>query len=244
MFYKKPIVPNNEKFLIEDISVLDKNEDSANGFQLLERVIVGKITLYKKEVTDAQRSNGTTKYFSTTYYYAEKDQQFANILITGLGSKKDDLAALRTFVEDDKEVSGIISIDNFPYNEKMMFKIINRYNLKFFQKPDATDYDKTGSVIFYSKAGAKKKASLVLKVNDSIDYAWPDKKFLTVKLPLKSPSKVCVSGGEGSTCRLMQPLSFAADHYELDYSDANQLFEIEDRSAVDLQNYIRQTQSK
>src|SRR3989337_462004 len=91
--YNKPVVPDNEKLLFALA-----NNDTVDGFQSLERAMVGKINLYRKEViTSGSGATATSAY----YYYAEKEDQFKNVFITGFGSKKDDLVAIKSFVSDN-----------------------------------------------------------------------------------------------------------------------------------------------
>lgn len=81
--YKKPVVADNEN----SGTSFSKN-DTVNHFQTLERKMVGKIILYKKEVAESFRNDGTNIYTSTTYYYAEKGSEFKMYGSLGWVAKK------------------------------------------------------------------------------------------------------------------------------------------------------------
>ena len=185
LLYKKPVVELNER-------TLEPKKEGA--YQYLLKVEPGKINLYRDEVYSSFRTGGMTYSDVTFYYYAEKDGEFRNILITGLNSKKDDLLDFKSFFGDDAKILGEIESKDFVYNEKNMLKVIRDYNQKYFKAPSTVDYQKTGAIGIYTLAEGKRKEAIILRVNDSLEYKMPANYFpLSIRLPLDKASKVCVT---------------------------------------------------
>jgi hypothetical protein len=234
--YKKPLVKNNEKLLFPLNAV-----DTANGFQVLEREEVGKINLYKKEVFSGSGASST----STTYYYAEKAEVFLNVFITGLGNKKDDLKVLKSLISDDDLIAEKIAAESFQLNEKNLLRTIRDYNLSKFTNPEVRDYAKIGTVSFYTTVGLKLKESVLLKINDSLEYRMPTSYYpLPIKIPLEVPSKVCIISEHATSCSLIQPIPFAVDAYELIYLILDRTFEVRGRFPHEVQNYLTRARAK
>lgn len=239
VLYKKPRVSHNEKTIS-----FSSHIDTA-GFQFLAKEAAGKITLYKEEIVNSYRSGGMAYATSTIYYYAEKGKEFKNVLITGLGSKKDDLIAFKSFFTDDPEVTAEIEKEDFVYNEKNMLRTIRSYNLKHFQKPSTSDYKTVGLISFYTKADKKVRDAFVLKVNDSLEYKMPVSHFpLPLKLPAGRTSKVCVTWGDESECELVEPIAYATTYYQI-RSLIDKTLRVEKASYVEFKNYmLRALESK
>ena len=111
--------------------------------------------------------------------------------------------------------------------------------------PKVKDYERTGTISFYTSVVPKLRESILLKINDSIEYRMPKTFYpLPVKIPLDVPSKVCVIREEGTSCSLIQPIRFANDAYELTYHIIDKTFEIHQRTPYELQSYITRARAK
>jgi hypothetical protein len=232
VLYKKPRVSLNEKSYSSSANV------DTTGFKFLLKEESGKINLYKEEIVSSYRTGGMSYASSTIYYYAESGDNFKNVLITGLSSKKDDLMDFKSFFKDDSQVSNEIEKDDFVYNEKSMLRIIREYNLKNFENPYANDYKTTGTLNFYAMAEGKMREAIVLKINDSLEYKMPTGQLpLPIKLPLNVPSKVCVIWGGGSECELTQPVPYTATYYQI-RSMLDKTLKLEKKTYKEFKNYI------
>lgn len=230
--YKKPNVPLNEVSL---------GEKKTNGFQYLLKEVPGKINLYKEEIITGGYSGGAyggQMTTTSTYYYAEKGNEFKNMLITGLNSKKDDLVAFKSFFTGDQEIHDEIESEDFVYNEKNMLKVIRKYNMKHFEAPTRSDYKTSGAIGIYTRAKGKTKEEIVIKVNDSIEYRLPNGHLpLSIRLPIQKPSKVCVNWDGGSYCELVQPIVFSNTYY-LVRNFINKTHTLEAQNYREFKNYM------
>ncbi len=110
--------------------------------------------------------------------------------------------------------------------------------MSHFEKPSAHDYQVLGTIGFFTKAEGKAKASIVLKVNDSLEYKMPASHHpLPVKVPVHKPSKVCATWEGGSVCELVQPISYATTYYEVEIN-LNKTFELEKKTYSQFKSYI------
>ena len=244
ILYKKKIIADNsnEKPLV----IFAHSRDTA-GFEYLEREEAGRINLYVREEHTGgpghMGPNGTmtaSTATSTYYYYAEKDGIYKNVYITGLfRDKSEDYKALKSFVMDDPEILETLRSDDFRLNEKNLLRLIQQYNVKYFQKIEASKYKTKANTSFYTKALPKIKDNLTITVNDSLQLkmphsAWP----LPVSLPGNVPSKVCITYDGKSSCRIIGPTPFAASYYEMDYSSNEKSFDIEKRTVNQFKSYV------
>ena len=221
VLYKKPNVPLND-------NAQPKKEVS--GFQYLQKEESGMINLYMKLYEGGKSS--------IYYFYAEKGNEFKNIMFTGAFGKNDDLIMFKSLFTDDRQIMDEIDTKGFVYSIRNMVKLIKRYNLAHFENPAAQDYMSVGTIGFFTKAEGKVKASIVLKVNDSLEYKMPASHHpLPIKVPLNKPSKVCANWEGGSACELVQPISYATTYYEVEIN-LNKTFELEKKTYSQFKSYI------
>ena len=110
--------------------------------------------------------------------------------------------------------------------------------MSHFEKPSAPDYQVIGTIGFFTKAEGKAKASIVLKVNDSLEYKMPASHHpLPIKVPLNKPSKVCATWDGGSVCELVEPIGYATTYYEVEIN-LNKTFELEKKTYSQFKSYI------
>lgn len=241
IFYKKPMVPNNET----RIEIFPTKRDETK-FEYLEREEIGRINLYKKEIVSGSPmtvasggivSGGTS---STIYYYAEKDGAYKNVFITGLlRDKSEAFNVLRSFVEDDSDVLKKVESEDFRFTQKNLVRLIQEYNLKNFQKVKASDYNSQSNASFYTRVRPKLKEKLKITVNDSLEYQLPASHLpLPIALPNDVASKVCVSWDTGSTCKLISPNPYAVHYYEFNYQAGSKTFDIEKKTLTEFKNYM------
>lgn len=224
LLYRKPIVKLNEK-----TSVILRD----SGYQYLPKVESGRINLYQETIYS---SAGQV----THYYYAEKGDNFRNVLITGysIKNRQDDFQDFKSFVQDDSQILEQIESEDFVYNEKNMLKIIKEYNLKYFTAPTTDDYKKTASIGIYTTAERKRREEITIKVNDSLEYRMPANYYpLPIALPVDKPSKVCITWNGGSSCELVQPVVFNITYYEV-RNFLNGTYGLDKRTARDAKNYL------
>jgi len=229
--YKKPNIPLNENG--------QGKQKEGNGFQYLQKEETGTINLYKEEIISSYRgASGTNHTSSTIYYYAEKGNEFKNIMTTGTFYKEDALNVFKSFFTDDREVLDEIESGEFVYNIKNLLKVVRKYNMSHFEKPSAPDYQVIGTIGFFTKAEGKSKASIVLKVNDSIEYKLPASHHpLPIKVPLNKPSKVCATWDGGSACELVEPIRYATTYYEVEIN-LNKTLALEKQTYSQFRSYI------
>ena len=107
-----------------------------------------------------------------------------------------------------------------------------------FENPAAQDYMSVGTIGFFTKAEGKAKASIVLKVNDSLEYRMPASHHpLPIKVALNKPSKVCATWDGGSACELVELIRYATTYYEVEIN-LDKTFELEKKTYSQFKSYI------
>lgn len=242
IFYKKPIVADNE----ENFDLFPDKRDR-NKFNYLEREEVGKINLYKRIKATGSPGRMTpigmtpSTMNTTVYYYAEKDGEYKNVFITGrsLREREKDLKVLIPFIADDPVLLRKVESDDFRLNEKRLLQTVREYNLNNFQKAAWDQDNKASNVSFYTRVRSNLKEKMTISVNDSLHLKLPVSALpLPVSLPNNVPSKVCINWEGGSYCSTLVSCPFAMHYYELDYSVSNKSFEIKKRTLNEFKNYM------
>jgi hypothetical protein len=222
-------------------------KDKVAKMQFSERVVAGKITLYKTEVISGASTPKTSPtgglyplYITTSQYYAEKANHFECVLFYDRGRSLNGFDVFKAFVNDDAEIAKKIEAYDYEFTEKSLVTLVEEYNVRNFEKVILSDYNSLGTVGLYSGMDPSKRAGLTIKVNDSIEYKLPaNNRPYPIRLPLASPSKDCVIWDDGISCHVVMPIRFETQYYEPRRKAKNDCFVIEDRNFRQAEKFMQ-----
>lgn len=230
-------------------------KDKITKMQFGERVVAGKITLYKTEVISGADVSGVpdaklpktsptevlySTHITTSQYYAEKGNHFECVLFYDRGRSLNGFDVFKTFVDDDAEIAKKIEAYDFEFTEKSLVTLVKEYNVRNFEKVILSDYNSFGIIGLYCGVDLSKRAGLTIKVNDSIEYKLPaNYRPYPIRLPLASPSKVCVIWDEGISCQVVMPIRFETQYYEVRRKAKNDSFVIEERNFREAEKFMQ-----
>ena len=207
-------------------------------------IVEGKIRLFKEtEITGyGQHQNGAPMAITVDNYYAQKGEIYKLVFISSLlRNHKAELDTLKTFIQDDSEFLDKVEANDFNFNVKNLKQLIRDYNIKHFEGVGNTPYTVESPVTFYTTVKSKIRETLILKVNDSIEYKIHPKYPTPVQLAasVSRPSKVCLISSTGTWCEIMSPVPLETLYYELNYSPSDKSFEIEKRSVKSFKAFMQ-----
>jgi hypothetical protein len=176
----------------------------------------------------------------------EKDTMFTDVLIVPPISNMEGYwyGALRPMVKDDSLTNELTKGRDFEVNKKSVYNAVRIYNVQNFKKPAKEAYQRLASVQFYARILSKKDQSLLLRVNDSLEYQIPKKYPLMLELPVEAPSKVCVVSETGSYCELFLGSVCMIKTYEVLFNAYQNLFSIERKTRKEQQEYLKTVNEK
>jgi hypothetical protein len=203
-------------------------------FNFMEREQDGEIKLYAYRLVNP----------SVIKLYAEKGGKYEKVFSTDLLDKKKVMfASLREFFEDDPKTLQVLDDPDFKLRDESVHQVINNYNLRKFAGVTAEDLKNTVGVSFYATVRGKDDKTIQLTVNDSLQYNITNLPQ-TVTLTTKTPSKVCLIGGERGACTLMHVTAFGMKYFELFFNANNNKYEIKQRSTEDAQKTFAARRTK
>ncbi|HEY3405569.1 MAG TPA: hypothetical protein VGK59_19435 [Ohtaekwangia sp.] len=186
-------------------------EDSTASipYQFIARYVSGKINLYRYYFI----SRNAYTSVAVTQYFIEKEDKFerAYTANTVRHGKEKTLENLKRLVSDNPDILKTID-DEFNLNEENLLDVVRRYNLAAFEYPAEADTTSYAEVVIYKRLKSTTDKGIKVQVNGK-DVAWPSTNFLTLKVPLKALSKVCIGGNKW--CELIEGLSLVETYYKI-----------------------------
>jgi hypothetical protein len=210
-------------------------------YEFMERMVDGDIRLYKKEISSAPMTtfNGmTTPGASTTYLFAERDGVYKAVYVSGLfENRKDEKQALLSFIEDDGDLVAKLNSDEFSFNEKNVTRLVLDYNTRHFVRSVQNGSTASRQVGFYTQTRKKIKDSMVIKVNDSLEYKFGPKFPIQIPLPIGLPSKVCVTSLAGNGCMILTAVPFTM-YFQIENNILKEDLEFKRESLQQFKNHM------
>lgn len=201
-----------------------------NPYAMMVREIEGPISVFSETV----RLQNSVQ----VRMYALKDGKYSQIYTNEvLSGAKRMVDVLRQLVADDPKASAMMD-STFRRTERNIFRVVNEYNNnKYTIAPG--DFEQLAPVHFYTSVPAKQPVTM--KVNDSLVYKVPRTYPLLLKLPTRTPVKICFSRDDGGEeCRLFAGIPYGTFYYEVDYkSDELQIKNKSLQEAQKVFSYLR-----
>jgi hypothetical protein len=179
-----------------------------NPYSMMVRELEGPITVYSEQIG--------TQTTTVLRVYAEKEGKYTQIFTNEvLSGAKRMVERLTDLVSDDPVSIAMLRDSSFNRNLSNLMKVIQTYNGNKYKITPA-DLEILAPIHFYTTESAKH--SVTLTWNDTIQYKLPRTYPLQVKLPVKTPAKVCFSRDDGpKQCLLMSGIPYGTFYYEIDY---------------------------
>lgn len=235
----------NQRLLYLKPAVRNDGSNSKNEVEFLERIVEGRINLYLKDEARVWGSGVSSIGFVPTgqtplFLYTEKDGLYDNIYSGTHGRTEKEI--IKNLLNDDPDIAQKVNSDDFKFNVKNIIAAITEYNFNRFQKPENnTANGKTFPVGLYTRVRKKIKESIIITVNDSMEYKMPDRFHLPIQLQQGAPSKVCVKSNEGSGCKLISAIPFPL-YYELNFPGESVKFD--QQTLSEFKRFILYTQKE
>ena len=181
-------------------------------YEFVEIILDGRIRLYqsfrKFMALDPSGAGLAAEYL------VEKEDVYEYVIAAGT-SKSESREVLKSIVRDDALLLEKVSSEEFNINFDSIVELVNDYNVRSFQGFSQSAFKSMGSVVFYVRAKKEPGATLLLNVNDSLNYELSSRKDLTVKLSAEAPSKVCFVSGTNKTCTVLAAFAFGRQYWQL-----------------------------
>lgn len=190
-----------------------KNRFDSTGMEFVERIVEGKINIYKKRVfSETYASIGIP--FKSDILYVEKDDVYFVVFISKtIGQRNDfNFNYLKEMVSDDDKSLKRIIAENFKQDSESIISLIRNYNLNFYE--DFTDSEEeTGKVIFFRVKKNQNKEPIKLYF-DGQEYSVQINDKVELSLPVSFSSKVCI-GYKSKVCDLVSGSPYFNKFFEI-----------------------------
>lgn len=211
----------------------------ASKYTEMEKVIEGKISIFKYVVNKSSTNPYGAGDHTVTYFYMEMGDKFDKIFNPNLleSGKKHNLKTFQEYFSDDAEILKTLNSNSFKANSTNILELIRKYNINAFQSVSPESESELYDVIlFRGYTGQDKELTAEIDVAGK-KITLANMNYKRIKLPERNPVKICISNGTNKMCDLISGSKCVLKNYEIQLKPNGDIY-IEVKNKKEYQRYI------